>query len=83
MLRSELGTDTNHPDGVPVYDFCDEVYILDGAITGLRLDQTFTAGMYVGRPPGMPHGPWPSRNSPALPHGQLNNLQSSALSDSR
>jgi hypothetical protein len=38
------GTDTT-PDGVQVHDFCEEVYILDGAITGLRLDQTFTAGM--------------------------------------
>jgi hypothetical protein len=35
----------HHPDGVQVHDFCEEVSILDGAITGLRLDQTFTAGM--------------------------------------
>jgi hypothetical protein len=47
-----------HPDAV--HDFCEEVYILDGAITGLRLDQAFTADMYVCRPPGMPHGPWHS-----------------------
>jgi hypothetical protein len=44
MLRFELGTDTT-PDGVQVHDFCEEVYILHGAITDLRLDQTFTAGM--------------------------------------
>jgi ChrR Cupin-like domain len=57
MLRFEPGTDTT-PNGVQVHDFWKEVYILDGAITDLRLDHTFTAGMYVCRPPGMPHGPW-------------------------
>ncbi len=59
MLRFELGTGAT-PNGVQVHDFCEEVHILDGAITDLRLDQTFTAGMYVCRPPGMPHGPWHS-----------------------
>jgi hypothetical protein len=44
MRRFEPGTDTT-PDGVQVHDFCEEVYILDGAITGLRLDRTFAAGM--------------------------------------
>ncbi len=44
MLRFEPGTDTT-PNGAQVHDFCEEVYILDDAITDLRLDQTFTAGM--------------------------------------
>ena len=56
MRRFEPGTGTT-PDGVQIHDFCEEVYILDGVITGLRLDQACTAGMYVCRPPGMPHGP--------------------------
>ena len=56
MRRFEPGTGTT-PDGVQIYDFCEEVYILDGVIAGLRLDQACTAGMYVCRPPGMPHGP--------------------------
>jgi hypothetical protein len=59
MLRFEPGTDTS-PNGVQVHDFWEEVYILDGSITDLRLNQTFTAGMYACRPPGMPHGPWHS-----------------------
>lgn len=59
LLRFEPGTDTT-PNDVQVHDFWEEVYILDGAITDLRLDRTFTAGMYACRPPGMPHGPWHS-----------------------
>lgn len=59
MLRFEPGTDTT-PNGVQAHEFWEEVYILDGSITDLRLNQTFTAGMYACRPPGMPHGPWHS-----------------------
>ncbi|HEX2822032.1 MAG TPA: hypothetical protein VHO07_17930 [Streptosporangiaceae bacterium] len=44
MRRFEPGTGTT-PDGVQVHDFCEEACILDSAITGLRLDQTFTAGI--------------------------------------
>jgi len=44
MMRFEPGTGTT-PDGVQVHDFCEEAGILDGAITGLRLDQTCIAGM--------------------------------------
>jgi hypothetical protein len=40
------------------HDVWEEVWILEGAITDLSLGQTFTAGMYACRPPGMPHGPW-------------------------
>ena len=59
ILRFEPGTDTT-PNGVQEHDFWEEVYILEGAITDLRLGETFTAGMYACRPPGMPHGPWTS-----------------------
>lgn len=57
MLRFAPGTDTT-ANGVQRHDFWEEVWILDGAIEDLTLHQTFTAGMYACRPPGMPHGPW-------------------------
>ncbi|MGH8995720.1 MAG: cupin domain-containing protein [Acidimicrobiales bacterium] len=59
MLQFEPGTDTT-PIGVQVHDFWEEVYIVQGAFTDLTLSETFTAGMYACRPPGMPHGPWRS-----------------------
>lgn len=61
ILSFAPGTDTS-PNGVQVHDFWEEVYILTGAITDLRLGQTFTAGMYACRPPGMEHGPWRSED---------------------
>jgi ChrR Cupin-like domain len=57
MLRFEPGTDTR-PAGILAHDFWEEVYILEGAIHDLTLGQTFSAGMYACRPPGMEHGPW-------------------------
>jgi hypothetical protein len=57
MQRFEPGTDTS-PAGVQVHDFWEEVYILEGALHDLTLDETFGAGSYACRPPGMPHGPW-------------------------
>jgi ChrR Cupin-like domain len=59
VMRFAPGTDTT-PNGVQTHDCWEEVYILDGSITDLRLNETFTAGMYACRPPGMPHGPWRS-----------------------
>ncbi len=59
ILRFAPGTDTS-PNGVQTHDFWEEVYILTGTITDQRLGQTFTAGMYACRPPGMSHGPWTS-----------------------
>lgn len=61
VLRFLPGTDTS-PNGVQVHDFWEEVFIVDGSITDLTLGETFTAGMYACRPPGMPHGPWTSEN---------------------
>jgi len=57
ILHFEPGIDTT-PNGVQVHSFWEEVYILEGSITDLRLNETFAAGMYACRPPGMPHGPW-------------------------
>lgn len=61
LLRFEPGADTT-PNGVQRHDFWEEVYILEGSIHDLTLDETFEAGMYACRPPGMPHGPWRSAN---------------------
>ena len=61
ILEFAPGCDTS-PNGVQVHDFWEEVYILTGAFTDLTLNQTFTAGQYACRPPGMPHGPWRSEN---------------------
>jgi hypothetical protein len=57
LLRFEPGTDSS-ANGPLTHDFWEEVYIVQGDLTDLRINQTFTAGMYACRPPGMPHGPW-------------------------
>ncbi len=57
LLRYDAGVDTS-PTGTRVHDYWEEVYLLGGDLTDLRLGETFTAGMYACRPPGMPHGPW-------------------------
>jgi hypothetical protein len=59
LLRFAPGTNTS-PAGPQVHSFWEEVYIVQGALHDLTLDQTFSAGMYACRPPGMPHGPWRS-----------------------
>jgi hypothetical protein len=61
LLRFEPGADSS-PNGPQVHDFWEEVYIIEGDLTDLRLDQTFRAGMYACRPPGMEHGPWRSES---------------------
>ena len=57
ILRFEPGTDTSEA-GVQVHPFWEEVYILEGSLHDLTLNQTFQAGTYACRPPGMRHGPW-------------------------
>lgn len=59
LLRFEPGTDTT-PNGTVTHDFWEEVYILEGDLHDVALGETFTAGMYACRPPGMRHGPWTS-----------------------
>jgi hypothetical protein len=59
ILVFEPGTDTSAM-GVQRHDFWEEVWIAEGSFVDLTLGQTFTAGMYACRPPGMPHGPWRS-----------------------
>ncbi|MFF4050358.1 cupin domain-containing protein [Streptomyces chartreusis] len=61
LVRWAPGTDTS-ADGVSRHDFWEEVYLVEGAMRDLTLEKTFVAGMYACRPPGMPHGPWSSRD---------------------
>jgi len=57
MLRFPTGADTS-PNGTVTHDFWEEVYILAGSLHDLELGQTYLAGQYACRPPGMRHGPW-------------------------
>ncbi|GAA1205596.1 cupin domain-containing protein [Prauserella alba] len=59
ILRYEPGADST-PIGVQKHEFWEEVYIIEGSFTDLTLGQTFHAGQFACRPPGMPHGPWRS-----------------------
>ena len=61
VLRLDPGVDTS-PNGVQVHEFWEELYIIEGDLTDLKLGHTFTAGMHSCRPPGMRHGPWRSEN---------------------
>ena len=55
LLRFEPGVETKE---TITHDFWEEVWILEGELVDLGKKQTFTAGMYACRPPGMPHGPY-------------------------
>ena len=55
LLRFEAGVETS--DTI-AHDFWEEVWILQGELVDLGKGQTFTAGMYACRPPGMLHGPY-------------------------
>jgi hypothetical protein len=57
LLRFDPSVDTS-AQGVRTHSYWEEVYILEGDLTDLRLNQTFGAGMYACRAPGTPHGPW-------------------------
>jgi hypothetical protein len=57
LLRFEPGV-SSEANGTLTHEFWEEVFIVEGDLTDLRLDERFTAGMYACRPPGMPHGPW-------------------------
>jgi hypothetical protein len=57
VARWAPGVDTS-PEAPAVHGYFEEVLILSGSIHDLTLDQTFAAGYYACRPPGMVHGPW-------------------------
>lgn len=55
LLRFAAGMETSE---TIAHDFWEEAWILEGAMIDLGKGQTFTAGMYACRPPGMLHGPY-------------------------
>jgi hypothetical protein len=55
LLKFDAGTETS---GTIAHDFWEEVWILEGELIDLGKRQTYTAGMYACRPPGMAHGPY-------------------------
>ncbi len=55
LLRFDAGVETVE---TIAHDFWEEVWILEGELIDLGKRQTFTAGMYACRPPGMVHGPY-------------------------
>jgi hypothetical protein len=57
MVMWAPGVDTS-PAGPVEHDYFEEVFIVSGAIHDVSLGQTFAAGSYACRPPGMVHGPW-------------------------
>jgi hypothetical protein len=57
MVCWEPGLDTSSA-GPVAHDYFEEVLILSGSLHDLGLQQTFGAGSYACRPPGMVHGPW-------------------------
>lgn len=61
ILEFEPGTDTS-PNGVQIHDFWEELYIIEGSLIDLELNEEFHAGSVAVRPPGMKHGPWKAPN---------------------
>ena len=57
MVRWAPGLDTSSA-GAVAHDYFEEVLLLSGSIHDLTLGETFAAGCYACRPPGMVHGPW-------------------------
>jgi ChrR Cupin-like domain len=57
LLKFLPGTDTT-PAGTQAHSHLEEIWIVEGAIHDLTLDQNFVAGMYANRLHGMKHGPW-------------------------
>jgi hypothetical protein len=55
LLRFDAGVETTE---TIAHDFWEEVWILDGEMIDVGKRQTFSAGMYACRPPGMLHGPY-------------------------
>ena len=55
LLRFDAGVETTE---TIAHEFWEEVWILDGDMIDVGKGQTFSAGMYACRPPGMRHGPY-------------------------
>lgn len=57
LLKFLPGTDTSQA-GIQSHDHLEELWIVEGAIHDLTLDENFVAGMYANRLYHMDHGPW-------------------------
>lgn len=57
LLKFLPGTDTSQA-GPQSHEHLEELWIVEGAIHDLSLDQNFVAGMYANRLYHMDHGPW-------------------------
>lgn len=57
LQRHEPGSATA---GDFVHDYIEEIYIVEGELTDTNLGETFKAGYYAYRKPGMVHGPFVS-----------------------
>lgn len=57
LLKFLPGTNTSQA-GVQSHNHLEELWLVEGAIYDLTLEQNFTAGMYANRLHGMDHGPW-------------------------
>lgn len=55
LVKFDPGVETTE---TIAHDFWEEVWIVEGELVDLGKQQTFTAGMYACRPPGMVHGPY-------------------------
>jgi len=61
MLKLIPGTITASV-GALSHEHLEEIWIVEGAIHDLTLEQNFTSGMYANRLAGMKHGPWRARD---------------------
>ena len=59
LVRWDPGVNTSAA-GPVAHEYFEEVLVLSGSLHDLGLGQTFAAGYYACRPPGMRHGPWES-----------------------
>jgi hypothetical protein len=57
LVRWDSGLNTSSAGPVR-HEYWEEVLIVSGSLHDLTLNQTFGAGCYACRPPGMVHGPW-------------------------
>lgn len=53
QVDADVSTET-----VAVHEYYEEIFILEGKLIDRTLEETFTAGMYAYRTPGMEHGPY-------------------------
>jgi hypothetical protein len=61
LLKLLPGTNTSSA-GVQAHEHLEELWLIEGALHDLSLDQNFIAGMYANRLYHMDHGPWKAPN---------------------